>query len=163
MNAQPIEMLSHHPRGDHSVSSRGFSAAKLTAMQHLCRITPYIHVYVTNAPCAFADTRSVGNIYPMRVLSLLFLSLSANAAKAPLGEVKACAGKKIYIMDIGMFAKETGVPVCNLATVRTIPASFPSPDLLSSIGTEPLAFVPSLTDAKGGFCLGIAAMKAAVG
>lgn len=41
----------------------------------------------------------------------------ADAAKSTPGKLEACAGKKIYIMDIGMFAKENGVPPCNLATV----------------------------------------------
>ena len=45
------------------------------------------------------------------------LVLNADGAKSAPGKVAECAGKKIYIMDISMFAKETGVPLCNLATV----------------------------------------------
>ena len=56
--------------------------------------------------------------YIGRALSLLFLVVLADAAKSTPGKLEACAGKKIYIMDIGMFAKENGVPPCNLATVR---------------------------------------------
>ena len=68
-------------------------------------------------PCANPGARNIGNINLSRVLSLLLLALSADGAKTAPGKVEACAGKKIYIMDISMFAKETGVPLCNLATV----------------------------------------------
>ena len=44
-------------------------------------------------------------------------SVKSNLARTALGKLQACAGKKIYIMDIGIFAKEAGVPACNLATV----------------------------------------------
>ena len=56
-----------------------------------------------------------------RLLGVLCLALaSAGEAKGAgaAGKLDACKGKKIYIMDIAMFAKDNGVPICNLATVR---------------------------------------------
>ena len=57
----------------------------------------------------------------MRWLTPLFLALLVTEAKRDAGKLAACAGKKIYVMDIGVFAKEAGMPSCNLATVRGAP------------------------------------------
>ena len=58
------------------------------------------------------------------VVLLCLALLSAEARKdvgKSAGKVAACAGKKIFVMDIGVFAKEAGMPSCNLATVRDAP------------------------------------------
>jgi hypothetical protein len=54
------------------------------------------------------------------LLCLAFAAAADTARSAASGKLDACAGKKIYIMDIGMFAKENGVPPCNLATVSRL-------------------------------------------
>ena len=76
-----------------------------------CPTIPIQNSYVN------AGARTLCNIKFSKVLSLLLLTLGADGAKTALGKLQACAGKKIYIMDIGIFAKEAGVPACNLATV----------------------------------------------
>ena len=60
-------------------------------------------------------------MYGIKVLALLCLAVLLADAKREVGKIAACAGKKIFVMDIGVFAKEAGVPSCNLATVRNAP------------------------------------------
>ena len=60
-------------------------------------------------------------MYSIKVLLLLCLALSTADAKREVGKIAACVGKKIFVMDIGVFAKEAGMPSCNLATVRNAP------------------------------------------
>ena len=57
-------------------------------------------------------------MYSIKVLVPLCLSLLLAEAKRDAGKLAACAGKSIYVMDIGIFSKENGMPSCNLATVR---------------------------------------------
>ena len=60
-------------------------------------------------------------MYSIKVLLPLCLALLLAEAKRDAGKIAACAGKKIFIMDVGVFAKEAGMPSCNLATVRGAP------------------------------------------
>ena len=60
-------------------------------------------------------------MHSLRVLVLLCLALLPAEARKDAGKVAACAGKKIFVIDIGVFAKEAGMPSCNLATVRGAP------------------------------------------
>jgi hypothetical protein len=57
----------------------------------------------------------------MNPLSLISVLLVASAAvpiwSRALNEVDACHGKKIYIMDLGMFAAQTGAPTCDVTKV----------------------------------------------
>ena len=61
-------------------------------------------------------------MYSIKVMLPLCLALLSAEAKRESGKVAACAGKKIFVMDVGVFAKEAGMPSCNLATVRGAPA-----------------------------------------
>lgn len=109
-----------HPQGDHSNTPRG-ARCQHYGYEKYCAATHHkLPNDITDKPCANAGARNIRDTYLSRLVSLLLLALCADGAKTAPGKLEACAGKKIYIMDIGVFAKETGVPLCNLATVRVL-------------------------------------------
>jgi len=54
----------------------------------------------------------------MKTLWLVLVALVSSAAvpiwSRALNDIDACNGKKIYIMDLGMFAAEHGMPTCDV-------------------------------------------------
>lgn len=58
----------------------------------------------------------------MNAISLISIALLACGAvpilSRAINEVDACHGKKIYIMDLGMFAAQNGMPSCDVTKAR---------------------------------------------
>lgn len=59
----------------------------------------------------------------MNAIFLISIALLASGAvpilSSAINEVDACHGKKIYILDLGMFAAQNGVPSCDVSKARS--------------------------------------------
>ena len=76
-------------------------------------------------------------LLPTQHLLLLFLAAAwACQLTMAANEIGACEGKSVYIMDLGMFAVEHGIPQCSYTVCPSHDSAFAVSMLVGQYGTR---------------------------